>query len=491
MSVPFSLLLSTPNAIWHFDGSTERLHRVHASLPEYYGISWNERGVVLSHSLDDNLISWTDEDFRSDRRFGVCVQYACDGTQLMSPRSMLHPHQLECVDKRVVAANTGRNSITLWDPSSGGSGDVSLIASRWDGMLPGTISLHLNSVHVQDGLLYSVAHNGNLLSCVWVHRWPAMDLHAVFSTSARWAHNAWHSAELAGLLICDSKAGRLLSVDYNEAVWSTATPATITRGLAATEKYLVVGLSEFTPRAERNTSKGGFALINRASLRTEVEYWFDGIGNVHEVRVVSEADACHAATTAKATLSSWIEAGIGAQAHNVEPTAKTVQSIPVRTRDARPLPKLLEYGEGSGLTFEVLAPGVARVRTQRVGDSNVVIGSLFPEDLQPRSLLRARGWCTVEEVGGESYGILRVCYRDHEGAFMPELEARSNPVGFAENRRLWFDVACVAPDDARVARADFLWLQSGAARILLKDCELSLVRLPGPLNQSKAIATAF
>ncbi len=491
MSDAISLLLSTPDAIWHFDGDTERLRRVHASQPEYYGISWNEYGVVLSHSLDDNLAAWGHEDFRTERRFGVCTHYARDGGRTTSPRSLLHPHQVECIGKRVIAANTGRNAIALWDPESGSFGDVNLVASRWDGLLPGTISLHLNSVHVQDDLLYSIAHNGNLLSSVWVHRWPSMELHAVFSTTARWAHNAWHSAELAGLLVCDSKGGNLLSVDYNQTVWSTSTPATMTRGLAATEDHLIVGLSEFTPRAERNTSKGGFALIDRASLRTAAEYWFEGIGNVHEVRVVSEPDACHAAPMSKTAVFGWIEAGVAAQGYSVVPMVKTIRSIPRRVDDALALPPLLEYGEGAGLIFEPRGRGVARVRTQRIGDSNVLIGSVLPKDLHSGDLLRARGWCTVEEVGGESYGMVRICYRDHEGRFLPELEVRSDPVGFAESPRLWFDVVSVVPDDPRVTRADFLWLQSGAAQIQLKDCELSIASLPGALCKAKLIAPAF
>jgi hypothetical protein len=489
VSEPLLLLLSTPNGIWHFDSQFEELRRLSAGRPEYYGISWNDGGLVLSHSLDDNALPWISGDADRQDRFGICCQHAI-AHEIASPRELLHPHQIECADERVVIANTGRNAIALWHPASGVLVNTHLVASRWDGLEPGTISLHLNSVHVQDRLLYAVAHNGSLPSGVWVYRWPDMELHAVFSTSTRWAHNAWHSGALAGLLICDSKAGTLHCVDYGEAVWTASTPATLTRGLAATPDVIVVGLSEFTPRAERATSNGGFAIIDRTSFRTVTEYWFEGIGNVHEVRVLSEPDECHTSRMPGGTARAWIDAAAAACDRIERPIATVGSVMPPRDALAASppsLPRILEYGGGAGMAADVLAPGVAHVRTERAGDSNLVVASIAAQQLPPGALLHARGSCAVKRFDGAAYGMLRLCFRDDEGNFLSDIEIRSAPVGLSESRHSWFDLACIVPSDPRIAGIDVLWLQSGLAEIELQGLTIDFNPLPGSLRRATSI----
>lgn len=491
MSEPLSLLLSTPHGVWLFDSATESLRSVHRGRSEYYGISWNTNGIVLSHSLVDNTLPWGAGERYRDERFGVCVEYGDTGER-SSPRVLLHPHQIECVGNRVLAANTGRNAIVLWHPASGGVGNTFLVSSQWDGIEPGSISLHVNSVHVQDDLLYAVAHNGNLLSAVWVYHWPRMELHTVFATRTRWAHNAWHSAHLAGLLICDSKGGALHSVDYDERVWATTTPATLTRGLAATESVVIVGLSEFTSRAERATSDGGLAILDRATLRTLVEYWFEGIGNVHEVRVISEQDACHTSVPPETAASAWIASQVAASEHTIRPSSKAKAAALASSQAMQILPSLppvIEYDEGAGMSVTPIASGIVRIRTRRFGDSNFVVASLGADDCPAGALLRVGGWCSVESVSGEAYGLLRICFRDRQGEFLHEHEVRSDPAGFAEANNIWLDVACLRPALADLASVDILWLQTGPAEINLKRCSILVNSLPGALTRATEIAT--
>lgn len=483
--------------LYLFDLGTERLHALDGSDPEYYGVSWNEQGLLLAHSGDDNAKEWQPTDFASAERFGRVrlhgVRDAC------SAREILHGHQVEWAEGRCVIANTGRNAISVWSPPGEQPGDPRegrlahrfLVTSQWDGLAPGNVSLHLNSVHVQDGYCYAVAHNGRQFSAVWQLTFPGLELVSVFATRTRWAHNVWHTGPAAGLLVCDSKQGALYSVDHDEHVWRLGRGEILSRGLCAPADMIVIGLSEFSVRSERAVSGGGLALIDRASFRTLAVYWFEGIGNVQEVRALDEADDCHAAGPASPAAKARVEARLDAGGPGRAPEA-TRGFAPVTPLGAATAP-VLEFGEGAGMTCTWPLPGVGVVRTERTGDSNLVLGGWPAERLAPGSLVACRIWITVREAEAATpaSGCLRLCFLDGAGGYIAGAEVRSATCDLMPGAQAWPEIACIVPVGRGVAVARLLWLQSGPAVVELRGPSCSAGPLPGTLSGLAPLPTAF
>jgi len=72
-----------------------------------------------------------------------------------------------------------------------------------------------------------------------------------------------------------------------------------TKGLAVTRRHVIVGYSDKAEREDRPTSKGFLAIIDRKSLELEACVDLNAaeevpvIGNVNEVRCISEPDDGH------------------------------------------------------------------------------------------------------------------------------------------------------------------------------------------------------
>jgi glycosyltransferase involved in cell wall biosynthesis len=137
----------------------------------------------------------------------------------------------------------------------------------------------------------------------------------------------------------------------------------LTRGLAATADYIVVGRSMLSPRASRADSDGGLWLLDRRTLATLEKVVLEGSGAVREVRILDRVDECppwatknvHAARLS-ATLSR-LEIAVG---HEIDVAGYVPDADAHRLiagADALVMPSLAEGG-GSFPVEEAPAAGV-------------------------------------------------------------------------------------------------------------------------------------
>jgi len=95
------------------------------------------------------------------------------------------------------------------------------------------------------------------------------------------------------LFILNSKSASLYAVGQQRDVWSYDATRYLTRGLAVTRDRLIIGISALNARGGRNSSDSGICVVDRATLETLDVCIFHGIGAVHEIRLLDEADECH------------------------------------------------------------------------------------------------------------------------------------------------------------------------------------------------------
>lgn len=291
------LLLVTPCQILQCDETTGRVRLLRAGDGEYYGLSWGPAGtVVVSHSGLDHDAFQTHEDYTRPPTGYVSI-HTGEGerrTRLDSPAGLVAPHQIELVDELIVATNTGRNCIVLYDLNGRLVRERRLVEARWDVNPDGSKGNHFNSVHRTGDRLWVVSHNFERPSCVWELSWPGLETVQVHETRARWAHNFWVGEY--GPVVCNSKDGSLLSITTNETIWKAPEDHAITRGLAVLGDHIFVGRSAYAPRGERKFATGGLWVIDRKSLKTLESYVFPGVGCINEVRGCDGRDEAHVET---------------------------------------------------------------------------------------------------------------------------------------------------------------------------------------------------
>lgn len=283
------ILFSTGNTLNHFDFDSGVLATIAEGPQELFGISGDSTCLVLSHSGIDCESLKTHADYVASPQ-GVLSVTRQDGSRQTTEPWLLQPHQIECHAGSVLCANSGRNCLTVFD-SALRPRDIFPTTAHWD-IGPGERkNSHFNSVHVQDNLVYVVAHNYARYSTVWVFEWPGFALVDVIPTRSEWAHNILVLPD--DMVVCNSKACTLYSVEAKEDIWRFGQEKYMTRALAANEECLIVGLSGMTSRGNRLNSHGGFCVLDRKTLRTLETYLFHEIGNVHEIRLLDEVDVCH------------------------------------------------------------------------------------------------------------------------------------------------------------------------------------------------------
>jgi hypothetical protein len=287
------LLITTPRQLLLFDpeqGTTERLREGDG---EYFGVSWDRHGPVLSHSNQDNEALRSIEDYRAAPK-GTLTFHRLDSAPTTSPRTLIQPHQIECIDDLVLASNTGQNCLTVFGADGAFQRHVRLNDVLWDRLEDGTTGNHFNSVHRHGERVYVVAHNHERHSAVHELTWPALEPVRVHESRARWAHNVWLGEH--GMVMCDSKDGSLLAVEQGRPLWRPNEANVITRGLAVTPEYIYVGRSNYGTRGERVRNDGGLWMVERKTLRTVASFLFRGSGCVNDVRVLNAPDECHVST---------------------------------------------------------------------------------------------------------------------------------------------------------------------------------------------------
>src|SRR6185312_8562395 len=79
-----------------------------------------------------------------------------------------------------------------------------------------------------------------------------------------------------------------------------------TRGLAASERLIFVGNSQVASRGQRDFSESGIWVLDRQSFALCNYLFLGSFGDVHEVRIADEPDACHRQSPLrKAALSNF------------------------------------------------------------------------------------------------------------------------------------------------------------------------------------------
>lgn len=284
------LLIATPNQILTYDPRTGGTRLLRLGDGEFYGITWNEQGAILTHSNHENEALSTHADYRAAARGWLSLDGPSGGRKA-GEACLLQPHQVEWVEDRAVAVNTGLNGLSTFSADGRLLQTVHLGGRQWDKGPDGSQGNHFNSVCRHGDRLLVLAHNHARPSAIWSLGWPDLEVQEVRETAASWAHNIWVGEH--GTVICDSKGGSLVSVETGETLWKAEEPRVITRGLAVVGDHLYIGRSEYGDRSERKRNDGGVWIVDRKTLRTLDCHRFPGSGCVNEVRGISGLDECH------------------------------------------------------------------------------------------------------------------------------------------------------------------------------------------------------
>jgi len=270
------LVITTPLHIFLFDLYARKNSIIRTGDGYYYGITYNQGSVVLTHS-------------------GGYLQYFQEGAEPVKTQNhLIQPHQIEYIDDKILVSNTGKNCLSVFDEFGNLIRDVYLNEITRDDKNKGWYGNHFNSIHKHGERIYFLAHNYDRPSELWILRWPDLTFVEKITTNGTWAHNIWIGER--GCIICNSKDASLLDVKTSETIWTSNETGAISRGLAVSDEYIFVGYSKFNEREDRYWETGGFWIIERDTLNTVDKISLPGSGVVHEIRIIGYPDYCHNGT---------------------------------------------------------------------------------------------------------------------------------------------------------------------------------------------------
>jgi hypothetical protein len=284
------VLVSTPGFIIYHDTNSAKSEILESGRGNYYGITWSQAGseLVLSHSGVDEQ-SLVDLTTYATSEKGYLTIGGQTTWQFLSA-----PHQILWVDDMIVITNTGRNALAKLNPR-----DHSIVQHRYDAILWDRLSstsfdgAHLNSLYRKGDTLYAVAHNFKKGSYILELDWPSLEEKGRRGVrNATGIHNLWID-ETGRFIACDSNSGALIDANTAETLWNNPSEGGYTRGLAATDKIILVGHSENSPRTHRRFSETGLWILDRPNLRMLDYQYLGHFGAVQDVRIVDEPDLCH------------------------------------------------------------------------------------------------------------------------------------------------------------------------------------------------------
>ncbi|CAN7746599.1 hypothetical protein LJR029_005226 [Caballeronia sp. LjRoot29] len=290
-SDPLYAVVATVRALLLVELKSKEVTPLEWDRPEYYGISWRQNGMdlILSHSMLENS-ELTDVSSYAMSEVGV----VSEGPYTTRP-FLSQPHQIAVAsDGRIICTNTGRNSISIFDPAKPTLLQEARISdARWDrlslGDVPGD---HLNSVFEKAGILYVIAHRHGKGSALATFSLPDLELSALEPVKDRSGlHNIW-VADDGQRISCHSEAGSLIDLNNNTVLWDSGSPV-YTRGLAVAADFVLVGESQKTERASRRHSMSGLWLLDRKTWKALDYFCLGSYGAVHEVRLLNVKDEAH------------------------------------------------------------------------------------------------------------------------------------------------------------------------------------------------------
>ncbi|MEO8400831.1 MAG: hypothetical protein ABI597_03405 [Gammaproteobacteria bacterium] len=286
-------LVATVNYLLLVDLQTGAVNIIESDRPEYYGISWweNSDSLVLSHSglANDSLFD-LESYVTSEKGY---LSFDNKKTQCF----LSQPHQIICAPNNwVIATNTGRNCVTLYDPSNDFYKDIRVNDIHWDRLgKENSCGEHFNSVYLKNNRLYVMAHRFKKTSHILEFSYPDCTLLERYETKQRSGlHNLWVD-DSGNIIACHSEAGELIEVKSNETIWATGLfhNTRYSRGLAATTDIIIVGDSEVTTREGRKNSPSVLWIVDRKTLNAIDYMQLGSYGSVHEVRILDVADDAH------------------------------------------------------------------------------------------------------------------------------------------------------------------------------------------------------
>lgn len=284
-------IVSTSTYLLLVDLQSRQVQLLEHARPEYYGISWfaNTQDLVMSHSGLNNA------DLVDISSYAQSEKGWISSGELASRPMLSAPHQIVCApDGRVICTNTGRNTITVLDlkqPTVFQEAGIS--DARWDRLaLDNITGDHLNSVFLRSDHLYVIAHGHSYGSKLVTFHYPSLELIGIEPLDSRKGlHNIWVTAD-DQRISCDSENGRLIDLDCSIPLWESGAPI-YTRGLAASEEYVLIGESQRANRKDRYYSSSGLWILDRRTWKS-VDYLCLGpYGQVHEVRLLDVPDYAH------------------------------------------------------------------------------------------------------------------------------------------------------------------------------------------------------
>ncbi|WP_143325609.1 hypothetical protein [Caballeronia sordidicola] len=290
-SDPIYAVVATVRALLLIELKSKQVTPLEWNRPEYYGITWQRNGLelIVAHSMLDTT-ELRDISSYALSEVGVLSEGAYTSKPFLSS-----PHQITSAsDGRVICANTGRNSISIFNPTKPNLKQEVMISDvRWDRLsLEDQPGDHLNSVFEKDGILYAIAHRHGKGSALAKFSFPDLDLLAVELVKNRTGlHNIWVTDD-GQEISCHSEAGSLIDLISNTVLWDSGSPV-YTRGLAASSEFVLIGESERAQRASRRHSMSGLWLIDRSTWQAVDYFCLGPYGGVHEVRLLNVKDEAH------------------------------------------------------------------------------------------------------------------------------------------------------------------------------------------------------
>lgn len=284
-------IVATTGWLLLVDLQTKKVQALENSRPEYYGISWfhDDNDLVLSHTgLDSTTLIDINAYALSERGW-------LSKGGLHSRNFLSAPHQICCApDNRIICANTGRNVISVFDYGRPNFYQEAGISSeRWDRLsIENLKGDHLNSVFLLGNRLYVIAHGFSKGSKLAVFSYPDLEIVSVETVVGKTGlHNIWVKKD-GQHISCHSEGGSLIDLHDKYPLWESGSEC-YTRGLAATDEYVLVGESQKSGRDLRRSSLSGLWILD-AKTWSPLDYISLGpYGVVMEVRVLDAPDHAH------------------------------------------------------------------------------------------------------------------------------------------------------------------------------------------------------
>ncbi len=284
-------LVATPQYLLCVDLLSKLVIPIEQTRPEYYGISWfpQHNDLVLSHSALDNgslvdIASYAQSE----------VGYVSAGHKTSRP-FLSQPHQLLCApDGRIICTNTGRNVVTVIDLDKPGTYQEAAVSdARWDRLsLDEKIGDHINSIFLKDDKLFVVCHRFDKGSYLATFAYPSLELiHLKKLSGVSGLHNILVTNE-GQYISCNSEKGSLIDLANGETLWESGA-LIFTRGLAASNEYLLIGESQQVGRNVRRGSLTGLWILEKYSWKVMDYIALGAFGCVHEVRLLDVPDEAH------------------------------------------------------------------------------------------------------------------------------------------------------------------------------------------------------